>query len=135
MVLLLLCGAVAVTESAIPAKIIFWIMAAGLTLSAGRSLTLGVTAREDGILVRELLRTTLIPWAEVETIELEDQSTGLAGLLDAEAPTVTVRMPDGNMNEIELNVLGTYRFLAFLSPGRRAVDGLKAAHDQWRAGE
>ncbi len=133
-VLLSLTGSIALAESAPPARIIFWVMTAVLATGAVRALLLGVSVGERGIRVRELTRTRIIPWADVVSIDIGEQSTGAAStFFEVDAPVVTVRQPDGDHEEVELSVLGSYRFIAFLSPTRRAYVGLTAALDDWHA--
>ncbi|MEW2382002.1 hypothetical protein AB0873_07905 [Micromonospora sp. NPDC047707] len=134
MIMLLLTASIAVSESALPARIIFWIMTAVLAAGAVRALLLGVSVRDNEIQIRELTRTRKIPWADVDRVGIGEQSTGLAGtFFEVQTPIVAVRSPDGDHEEVELSVLGSYRFLAFMSPGRRAAAGLTAELERWRA--
>jgi DMSO reductase anchor subunit len=111
----------------------FAIVACLLWVSAIRSPTLGVTARPNGIVVRNLMHTTTIPWNEIAAITSGRMTSSAAGLAGATAPVVTRIRPGKPAKYVELRVLGGYG-ISRKRPtlGQRAVADLNSLLEQSR---
>ncbi|WP_203916210.1 hypothetical protein [Rugosimonospora africana] len=111
--------------------IVFGPMTLWLGVGAARAMFLGVFARRNGIVMRGLWRTTVIPWDEVTQIT-DGQMTGSAS---GAGTTVVVqrRRPNGAEPErVELNALGGYGLSRVRpTPAERAITDLNQHLATW----
>lgn len=113
---------------------IFGVVAVILWFYTVRGVMLGVKIRSDGIVARGLGRTTLIPWEEMDRIEVEGLIDGAASLGGAITPVVYRQGPqDSEPRRIELNMLGGYVFWP-RRPTRmeRNANTLQESLSRWR---
>jgi hypothetical protein len=107
----------------VPISVVLWI-------GYVRSLTLGVRADSEGVVVRLLLRTVKIQWSEIEKISGSGGSAGATG--HAVAPTITWNR-SGKSVTTNLNVLGSYRYFSDKKPlGELAAEELNTRLVRWQ---
>jgi Bacterial PH domain len=92
-----------------------------------RVLSMGVRATPTGLIVRDLTRTTLVPWTRVRgvTCERTDRRNVFAPVLHL-APERAVkggRRGTGQREDVQITVLGSYREAV----ARRRTDEIEAA--------
>lgn len=111
----------------------FGVMCAILLAASVRALFLGVRARPDGIVSRELTRTRIISWSQVAAIEDAAQVTSAAGWVGSQVPVVVLHPAgDKEAKRIELPALGGYGWWPFGNRVRRTADELTAHLEAYR---
>ncbi len=93
-----------------------------------RTVSMGVKATPTGLVIRDLTRTTMVPWVDVRkvTAAQTDRRSVHAPVLElsgAQAGRATRRGDGAVRNDIELTVLGSYR----PAVAQRRADELEAA--------
>ena len=92
-----------------------------------RVLSMGVRATPTGLIIRDLTRTTLVPWTRVRgvTCRRTDRRGVFAPVLHLapERAVKGVRRGSGQREDIEISVLGSYREAVVL----RRTDEIEAA--------
>lgn len=127
-----LCLAVAASESDKDHALVaggFGLASLILAIGIVRSARIGVTARESGIVVRGLTKSTFIPWSEVAEIKPPDEPVPLT----VTAPTIVRRRPGKSDETIMLSEIGGYG--VFRRKDRKAdqaYSGLVEAWGTWR---
>ena len=113
---------------------IFGVAAVPVWYYTVRAAMLGVTVRSDGIAARGLGRTTVIPWEQMERVEVVGLINGAATLGGAITPVVYWKRPeDTETRRTDLSMLGGY-VLGPRRPTRMERNGavLQEQLSRWR---
>ena len=90
-----------------------------------RVLSMGVRATPTGLIIRDLTRTTLVPWTRVRGISCRktDRRGVFAPVLHlaAERADKGVRRGTGQREDVEISVLGSYRGKAYVRFGSESL--------------
>ncbi|WP_189169281.1 hypothetical protein [Pilimelia anulata] len=113
--------------------VLFGAGAVWLVGGAVRMPLLGVAARSDRVIVRNLGRTIVIPWAEVVDIVDHTPVPGPAAAAGAIGPAIVRRQPGRPDRVVSLHCLGSYGVGRGPTPGERAAAGLRECLVRWRA--
>jgi hypothetical protein len=112
----------------------FGIMAAWLWIAFIRAFMLGVYLRSNGVVVRNFGRTAEIGWGQIDSIGVDRQNSGAAGIANSKAPVIVWRRsPDAAPQTTELSALGGYGLRAGPTLAQRAAAELYDHWKEWKA--
>lgn len=123
-----------VGESDIVGDILYGITGPFSIAGMVRVLMMGVRARPDVLVIRELFKTFRIPWSDIDRFECEG-----GHWREVTAPTVYLKEPmkigsDDDVRSMGIMSLGSYEIIPFgKSLPRRATDGLNEHLRRYRA--